>query len=172
MVIFILSYSHTPYSHSILSYSHMYIPVLLYPIQSFHNVIQPYIYPIFHTVIQFHTVMRMSFLQSDFANNEKFIALNIAPSDGNRLYLPEDFVVQGVKINTPHYLAKLEELTPGDSTFTVIVSQLDSLSTIHYTLRVRHTCVYVHVYGPDLKAGHADHLVTSFLETIFPMGPL
>ena len=141
----ILSYSHTPYSH--IPYCHTAIP---------HTVI-------FHTVIQFHTVMRMSFLQSDFANNEKFIALNIAPSDGNRLYLPEDFVVQGVKINTPHYLAKLEELTPGDSTFTVIVSQLDSLSTIHYTLRVRHTCVYVHVYGPDLKAGHADHLVTSFL---------
>ena len=80
-------------------------------------------------LVSFHT-------QSDFANNEKFITLNIAPSDGNRLYLPDNFVVQGVKINTPHYLAKLEELPPGDSTFTIIVSQLDSLSTIHYTLRV------------------------------------
>ena len=52
------------------------------------------------------------------------------------MYLPDNMVVYGVKINTPHYLAKLEELSPGDSTFTVIVSQLDSLSTIHYTLRV------------------------------------
>jgi calpain-7 len=74
--------------------------------------------------------------KSDFANNEKFITLNIAASDGGRVYLPDDMVVYGVKINTPHYLAKLEELSPGDSTFTVIVSQLDSLSAIHYTLRV------------------------------------
>ena len=81
------------------------------------------------------------YTQSDFANNEKFIALNIAPSDGKRIYLPDNIVVHGVKINTPHYLAKLEELTPGDSMFTVVVSQLDSLSTIHYTLRVCVCCV-------------------------------
>jgi calpain-7 len=80
--------------------------------------------------------------KSDFANNEKFIALDIAPSDGKRIYLPDNTVVHGVKINTPHYLAKLEELTPGDSTFTVIVSQLDSLSTIHYTLRAYATCEF------------------------------
>ena len=79
-------------------------------------------------------------MQSDFANNEKFITLNIAATDGGRIYLPDDMVVYGVKINTPHYLAKLEELSPGDSTFTVIVSQLESLSAIHYTLRV---CPYI-----------------------------
>ena len=55
-------------------------------------------------------------------------------------------MVHGVKINTPHYLAKLEELTPGDSMFTVVVSQLDSLSTIHYTLRVCVCCVFVYVH--------------------------
>ena len=82
----------------------------------------------------------VSSLKTDFANNEKFITLNIAPSNGSRVYLPDNLVVQGVKINTPHYLAKLEELPSGDSTFTVIVSQLDSLGTIHYTLRV---CVCV-----------------------------
>ena len=65
-------------------------------------------------------------------------------------YLPDDMVVYGVKINTPHYLAKLEELSPGDSTFTVIVSQLESLSTIHYTLRVRvkmRWCALIRVFG-------------------------
>ena len=49
----------------------------------------------------------------------------------------EKFLVQGVKINTPHYLAKLPKMLRGTSTYTVIVSQLDSLSSIYYTLRVR-----------------------------------
>ena len=78
--------------------------------------------------------------QSDFAKNEKFITLNVAPSDGKRIYLPDNFTVIGVKINTPHYLTKLEELPIGDSSFTIVVSQLESLNTIHYTLRV---CVCV-----------------------------
>lgn len=46
------------------------------------------------------------------------------------------FLIQGVKINTPHYLAKMEGILKGTSTYTVIVSQLESLSTIYYTLRV------------------------------------
>lgn len=46
------------------------------------------------------------------------------------------FLIQGVKINTPHYLAKMEGIVKGTSTYTVIVSQLESLSTIYYTLRV------------------------------------
>ena len=42
-----------------------------------------------------------------------------------------------MKINTPHYLAKLDGVTKGTSMFTVIVSQLESLSTIYYTLKVQ-----------------------------------
>ena len=57
------------------------------------------------------------------------------------LFYTDKFVVQGVKINTPHYLAKLPKLSKGTSTYTVIVSQLDSLSTIYYTLRVR-SCMF------------------------------
>ena len=45
-------------------------------------------------------------------------------------------MIQGVKINTPHYLAKLEGIVKGTSTYTIVVSQLESLSTIYYTLRV------------------------------------
>lgn len=48
----------------------------------------------------------------------------------------EKFLVQGIKINTPHYLAKLENVLPGVSSYTIIVSQLESLSTIYYSLRV------------------------------------
>ena len=53
------------------------------------------------------------------------------------LLCAERFLVQGVKINTPHYLAKLPKLSKGSSTYTVVVSQLDSLSAIYYTLKVR-----------------------------------
>ena len=52
------------------------------------------------------------------------------------IFAADKFLVQGVKINTPHYLAKLEQIPRGTSTYTVIVSQLESLTTIHYTLRV------------------------------------
>ena len=41
-----------------------------------------------------------------------------------------------MKINTPHYLAKLEGITRGTSVYTIIVAQLESLSTIYYTLKV------------------------------------
>lgn len=47
-----------------------------------------------------------------------------------------DYVHHGVKINTPHYLAKLNGITRGNHSYTVIVSQLDSLSTIYYTMKV------------------------------------
>ena len=59
------------------------------------------------------------------------------------LLYTDKFVVQGIKINTPHYLAKLPKISKGTSTYTVIVSQLDSLSTIYYTLRVR---TYIMLY--------------------------
>ena len=52
------------------------------------------------------------------------------------LFYTDKFVVRGIKINTPYYLAKLPKLSKGTSTYTVIISQLDSLSTIYYTLRV------------------------------------
>lgn len=59
----------------------------------------------------------------------------------------DKFIVQGVKINTPHYLAKLPTVSKGTSTYTVIVSQLDSLSTIHYTLRVRNCSFLMDMYA-------------------------
>ena len=50
--------------------------------------------------------------------------------------LSGEYVHQGIKINTPHYLAKLNGIPRGSHTYTVIVSQLDSLSTIYYTMKV------------------------------------
>ena len=52
------------------------------------------------------------------------------------LYLLETYIHCGVKINTPHYLVKLSNLPRGTHTYTVVVSQLENLSTIYYTIKV------------------------------------
>ena len=52
-----------------------------------------------------------------------------------------EYVHQGVKINTPHYLAKIPPVARGNHSYTVIVSQLDSLSTIYYTMKVGVACI-------------------------------
>lgn len=44
----------------------------------------------------------------------------------------------GVKINSPHYLCKLEEV--GSQVFTLVISQYEKTNTIHYTLRVFSQC--------------------------------
>ena len=62
------------------------------------------------------------------------------------LFYTDKFVVQGIKINTPHYLAKLPKLSKGTSTYTIVVSQLDSLSTIYYTLRVSACMFFLIIY--------------------------
>jgi calpain-7 len=100
--------------------------------------------------------------KSDFAKNEKFITLHVAGNTkGKRLYLPPDragYVHTGVKINTPHYLVKLTNIPAGNHSYTVIVSQLDSLSTIYYTIKVYGTCNFkfnavpsIYAYRKELK---------------------
>ena len=53
------------------------------------------------------------------------------------LYLLETYTHLGVKINTPHYLVKLSNLPRGTHTYTVVVSQFESLTTIYYTIKVQ-----------------------------------
>ncbi|KAL5496731.1 hypothetical protein EMCRGX_G013080 [Ephydatia muelleri] len=101
--------------------------------------------------------------KSDFANNEKFITIHVSNKTGGRkVYFPEQFFVQGIKINTPHYLAKLENLPKGGSSYTVIVSQLESLSTIYFTLSVYSTCEFQCGPVPDPYA-HSKQLQSKWL---------
>ncbi|XP_043919936.1 calpain-7 [Protopterus annectens] len=76
--------------------------------------------------------------KDDFAQNKEFITLVVYKNDGKKVYYPSDPppYMDGIRINSPHYLTKLKLTTPGTHTFTLVVSQYEKQNTIHYTLRV------------------------------------
>ena len=81
--------------------------------------------------------LSLSLLPFSFAIRLSLFSPSLSPLSSPLSFpFPEKYAHHGVKINTPHYLAKLEFLPSGTSTFTAIVSQLESLSTIYYTIRV------------------------------------
>lgn len=45
--------------------------------------------------------------------------------------------IDGIRINSPHYLTKMKLTSGGTHTFTLVVSQYEKQNTINYTLRVR-----------------------------------
>lgn len=53
---------------------------------------------------------------------------------------PEPYI-DGVRINSPHYLCKITNAEPG-SKFTLVVSQYEKSRTIYYTLRAYATCPF------------------------------
>ncbi|XP_062473196.1 calpain-7 isoform X3 [Pezoporus occidentalis] len=50
--------------------------------------------------------------------------------------------IDGIRINSPHYLTKIKLTTPGPHTFTLVVSQYEKQNTIHYTIRVYSMCKF------------------------------
>ena len=50
--------------------------------------------------------------------------------------------IDGVRINSPHYLCKMVLKEPGTHNFTLVVSQYEKQHTIHYSLRVYSTCPF------------------------------
>ena len=47
----------------------------------------------------------------------------------------ENCHIEGVKINSPHYLVKVNP-DKTTNTFTLVVSQYEKVNTIHFTLKV------------------------------------
>ncbi|KAF4799373.1 hypothetical protein TURU_056210 [Turdus rufiventris] len=76
--------------------------------------------------------------KDDFAHNREFITMVVYKTDGKKVYYPADPppYIDGIRINSPHYLTKIKLTSPGSHTFTLVVSQYEKQNTIHYTIRV------------------------------------
>ncbi|XP_063233327.1 calpain-7-like [Bacillus rossius redtenbacheri] len=78
----------------------------------------------------------------DFKENREYITVLVYRNDGKRVYYPNDPppFIDGVRINSPHYLCKLVLSESSARRYTLVVSQYEKMHTIHYTLRAYATC--------------------------------
>lgn len=74
----------------------------------------------------------------DFRNNKEYITVVVYKNDGKKVYYPFDPppFIDGVRINSPHYLAKMTVTDNTPRRLTLVVSQYEKSTTIYFTLRV------------------------------------
>ncbi|XP_039753508.1 calpain-7-like isoform X2 [Pararge aegeria] len=79
----------------------------------------------------------------DFRDNKEYITLRVYKG-GNRIYYPYDPppFIDGVRINSPHYMCKLAVGPNSYRKYTLVVSQYEKSRTIFYTLRAYSTCSF------------------------------
>ncbi|CAM9344591.1 unnamed protein product [Lampetra planeri] len=89
--------------------------------------------------------------KEDFAQNKEFITLVVYKTDGKKVYYPADPppYIDGIRINSPHYLTKMRLTSAGTHTFTLVVSQYEKQNTINYTLRVYSGCKFTFAKIPN-----------------------
>ncbi|XP_073970790.1 calpain-7-like isoform X1 [Rhodnius prolixus] len=73
----------------------------------------------------------------DFKYNKEYITVYVYATNGRRVYYPRDPspLIEGVKINSPHYLTKIKFNETPEKDFTLVVGQYEKTTTIYYTLR-------------------------------------
>jgi calpain-7 len=74
----------------------------------------------------------------DFRENKEYITLLVYHhKNGKRIYYPHDPApyIDGIKINSPHYLCKIRLDPAQPRKYTLVVSQYEKSTTIFYTLR-------------------------------------
>jgi len=77
----------------------------------------------------------------DFKNNREFISVLVYKTNGSKVYYPSDPppFIDGVRINSPHYICKLLLSDTSSRSYTLVVSQYEKSSNIFYTLRAYST---------------------------------
>eukprot|EP00095_Tigriopus_kingsejongensis_P008314 snap_masked-scaffold871_size86487-processed-gene-0.13 protein:Tk08314 transcript:snap_masked-scaffold871_size86487-processed-gene-0.13-mRNA-1 annotation:"hypothetical protein DAPPUDRAFT_304374" len=77
----------------------------------------------------------------DFKNNKEYITVLVYGNDGKKVFYPFDPppFIDGVRINSPHYLCKVVVGPDTPKKMTLVVSQYNKSTHIHYTLRVYST---------------------------------
>lgn len=74
----------------------------------------------------------------DFRENKEYITLLVYHhKNGRRVYYPHDPApyIDGIRINSPHYLCKIRLDPAASRKYTLVVSQYEKSTTIFYTLR-------------------------------------
>ncbi|XP_054712227.1 LOW QUALITY PROTEIN: calpain-7-like [Uloborus diversus] len=104
--------------------------------------------------------------RDDFAENKEFIALLVYKNGGRKVYMPNEPepYIDGVRINSPHYLCKILVPQGGTTRYTLVMSQYEKSNTIYYTIRAYSTCPFtltniqnVFKYKQEIKNGEWTH---------------
>ncbi|KAI6239086.1 Calpain, protein [Aphelenchoides fujianensis] len=75
--------------------------------------------------------------KDDFANNKEYITVMVYKG-GRRIHLrahPKP-LIDGYRVNSPHYLCQLKVDEPGIQKYTLVVAQYEKTNTIYFTLKV------------------------------------
>ncbi|XP_078656259.1 calpain-7-like [Branchiostoma floridae x Branchiostoma belcheri] len=82
--------------------------------------------------------------KDDFAVNKEYITNLVYKTGGRKVFYPNDPrpYIDGVRINSPHYLCKISVKDPGTSLYTLVISQYEKSNNIYYTLRIYSTCEF------------------------------
>lgn len=80
----------------------------------------------------------------DFKYNHEYITTLVYKNRGKRVYYPNDPppYLDGIRINSPHYLTKIILSDTTERDFTLVISQYEKSVTIYYTLRAYATCPF------------------------------
>ncbi|KAJ0176823.1 hypothetical protein K1T71_008002 [Dendrolimus kikuchii] len=80
----------------------------------------------------------------DFRDNKEFITIVVYKNDGKRVYYPYEPkpYIDGIRINSPHYLCKIIVGDGACDKYTLVVAQYEKTKTIYYTLRAYATCKF------------------------------
>ncbi|XP_022665044.1 calpain-7-like isoform X1 [Varroa destructor] len=115
--------------------------------------------------------------RDDFASNKEYIAL-LVYKGGDKVYLPHDPppMIDGARINSPHYLVKILVQPDSETHYTLVVSQYEKTTTIYYTIRAYSTVPFMlkklqnpyrftkedkkGSWGPATAGGCMNHLLT------------